>query len=262
MVKTSAMALKKPFSRTWLGIYLRKASAGFTLVEMLVTMTVLSILVAMTLRAKPWYENSLGNGSDQVVGILKLVRLRAMSTTSTYRILPDSANPTQQLKVELTRNGSCQASTTLTSAATTTSRNLDVLDVTGFSSGDAIQVGTDSTNNNIISVNPDTKTLTLGQDLGTAQSINTTVAMLKTWVSDGNFIKNDLILPKEVTMSGKRTDTNTAINWTVCVNSQGFITLYSDTSPISTNLAITLTNSRTNETKIITLYQGGMIDAP
>jgi prepilin-type N-terminal cleavage/methylation domain-containing protein len=252
---------KMTFSRPWFTHYGRKAAAGYTLVELLVTMTVLGVLAAVTLNAKPWYENSLGNGRDQMVGILKLVRLRAMSTTSTYRILPDSANPTRQLKVELTKNGSCQASTNLSAAALTTATSLTVVDNTGFSVGDSIQVGTDAQNNDIISL-PDNSTITLGQALGTDQAANATVTMLKTWVNDSNFMASDLLLPQNITMSGKRTDTNAAINWTVCVNSQGFITLYQNTTPINTNLAIALTNSRTSEVKTVTLYQGGAVDAP
>ena len=99
---------------------------GYTLVELMVACSIVGILSALVVNANPWYQNSLGNSRDQVASLLSTVRLKAMSTTSTYRVRPDPANPTRQLKVEQTRGGSCQASTTLKTAETATDTSLGV----------------------------------------------------------------------------------------------------------------------------------------
>ena len=229
---------------------------GYTLVELLVVCAIIGILAAIVITANPWSENPLKNSRDQVVGILKMARLRAMSTTSTYRVRPDPVNSTKQLKVELTRSGSCDASTTLTTTATTTATTLTVNNTNGFSVGDSIQIGTDATNNNIVSI-PDGQKITLGQALGSAQAVNTSVSLLKNWVNDGNFVTQDLTLTSNITMAGN------VSNWSMCVNSGGGIAFFNGSNPISSGeLAITLTNSKNNETKIITVYQGGAITAP
>ncbi|MEB3312084.1 MAG: hypothetical protein VKJ02_17800 [Snowella sp.] len=243
----------------------KKASilpSGYTLLELLIFCSMLGIFAALVVNAKPWYENPLGNNRDQIVGILKLVRVRAMATTSTYRIRPDPVNPNQKLQVELTKSGSCQAIAQLTAEALATTTELSVTNTNDFAVGDAIQVGTDAQNNNIVSINPDILTLTLGQPLGTDQVENATVVMLKNWVNESLFFPEDLMLASDITMSGKNAATSQPIDWTICVNSRGFITLFDANTTVNANLELTLMNSRTNETQTITVYPGGAISVP
>lgn len=236
--------------------------SGYTLLELLIFCSMLGILAALVVNAKPWYEDPLSNNRDQIVGILKLVRVRAMATTSTYRIRPDPVNPNQKLQVELTKSGSCQAIAQLTTPALATTRELRVTNTNDFVVGDAIQVGTDAQNNNIVSIDSDTSSLRLGQPLGTNQAANATVAMLKNWVNESLFFPEDLMLSSSITMSGKNAATSQPIDWTICVNSRGFITLFDANTTVNANLELTLTNSRTNETQTIMVYPGGAISAP
>lgn len=234
--------------------------SGYTLAELLAVVTIIGILAAMVSIGKSWYENPLADSRDRVTGVLKAVRLRAMSTTSTYRVRPDPANPTTKLKVESAKSGSCDASTTLRTAAASTEQSLNVNSVNGFAIGDKIQVGSDSTNNNIIAVNPDAPSIQIGAALGSIQSVNASVIMLKDWVNESLFVAEDLTLANGVTMAGRAN--SQTVNWSACFNSRGFITFFNDSTTLNADLAIILTNSRGNETKTITVFQGGAIDAP
>ncbi|MFM7577789.1 MAG: prepilin-type cleavage/methylation domain-containing protein, partial [Microcystaceae cyanobacterium] len=147
------------------------------------------ILAAVAIQAKPWFENPLEDNSRKLNNILSTARMRALATTSTYRVRPDP-NDATRLTVEFTKSGNCAASTTLTADATTTTQTLTVASVSGFATGDTVKVGSDSTNNTLVSVDPDTQTLTLGQDLGTSQPANSGVVLLKNWANDGNFSAN------------------------------------------------------------------------
>ncbi len=236
-------------------------SNGFTLVEVLVVCSIIGILSALTMAAKPWYENPLANSRNQIVGIFKTVRLRAMSTSSTYRIRPDPAKPTQKLKVELTKSGSCDAITTLKEEAIGTDQSLKVNKINGFSIGDKIQVGSDSTNNNIIAVNPDAPSIQIGTDLGSTQSVNASVIMLKDWINEAIFVADDLTLNNDVKMSATP-GSQTAAWWSACFSSRGFVTFFNGSTKVNSNLELTLSHSRRNETKTIVVYQGGAIDAP
>jgi len=229
--------------------------SGYTLAELLVVVAIIGILAAMVSIGKSWYENPLANSRDQITGILKSVRLRAMSTTSTYRVRPDPSSPTTKLKVESANSGSCDASTTLRTATVTANQTLDVNSVNGFAIGDRIQVGSDSTNNNIIAVNPDAPSIQIGAALGSAQSANASVTMLKDWVNESLFIAEDLTLANGVTMAGRAN--SQTVNWSACFNSGGFITFFNDSTTLNADLAIILTNSRGNETKTITVFRGG-----
>ena len=230
--------------------------SGYTLAELLVVVAIIGILSAMVSIGKSWYENPLADSRDRVTGVLKAVRLKAMSTTSTYRVRPDPANPSQKLIVESTKSGSCDASTALRTATTASTQTLEVNSVNGFSMGDKIKIGSGSAKD-VLSVNPDAQTLQIGTPIGSIQAVNTPVTMVKTWVNDGIFMSEDLTLKDDITMAGSG-----VTNWSVCVNSQGFITFFDGSNKMNgANLAVVLTNTKTSEANQVTLYPGGAMDS-
>ena len=122
--------------------------------------------------------------------------------------------------------------------------------------GDKIKVGSGSAKD-VLSVNPDAQTLQIGTPIGSIQAANTSVTMVKDWVNDGIFMSEDLILEDNITMAGSG-----VTNWSVCVNSQGFITFFDGSNKMNgTNLALVLTNTKTSQANQVTLYSGGAMDS-
>ncbi len=233
---------------------------GYTLTELLVTMVILGVLSAMAMTLKPWYENPLRDSNDRLTGVIKSARARAISTTSTYRISPDSNKPTQAIQVQRTQSGNCEAATTLSEDIDATDTDLPVASLTGFSVGDKILIGSGTTKYSILSINPDVSALTLGSEVGSVQAEDTSVVLVKDWKNDSMYIAEDLTMKPKITLAGEINGTSTA-NWSMCINSRGFVTIYKDSNPVNNNLELVLTNTQTNEQTEVLIYPGGAIEA-
>ncbi|ACB52887.1 hypothetical protein cce_3539 [Crocosphaera subtropica ATCC 51142] len=230
----------------------KKEDRGYTLLEILATVSIIGILAIIAGPVKSWVENPLANGTNQTVGVLNLIRLRAMSTTSAYRIKPDPLAPTNKLQVQIAKTRGCESSTELTTEATSTDQELTVASTEGLVVGDSIVVGNDRENNEIIATN--SSTITLGEALGTSQEENATVELINNWLNDINFTEEELILPEEITISGDPTD------WTLCFDSRGHANLYDASGVVNSNLTLTLTNSFNQIQSKITIFRGGAVE--
>lgn len=72
---------------------------GFTTIELLIVLGVLAVLFGIAFNDLRPLNNPLQNGASQVSGFLKQMRVRAMATTSAYRIEPATSNPNKVLIV-------------------------------------------------------------------------------------------------------------------------------------------------------------------
>lgn len=69
----------------------RKSYEGFTLIELLIAMAIVGILAALVAANINFGINPLRDTTNRIAGDFKLVRAKAMSQTSTYRVRPASA---------------------------------------------------------------------------------------------------------------------------------------------------------------------------
>ena len=70
-------------------------------------------------------------------------------------------------------------------------------------------------------------------------------------------MSEDLTLKDDITIAGSG-----VTNWSVCVNSQGFVTFFDGSNKMNgANLAVVLTNTKTSQANQVTLYAGGAIDS-
>ncbi|MEL4898057.1 pilus assembly FimT family protein [Crocosphaera sp. Alani8] len=226
---------------------------GFTLVETLAVLSIIGIFAAIAGPVKSWAENPLGNATNQTVGVLNLIRMRAISTTSAYRIKPDPTAPGNKYIVQIAQTRGCESSTELTADAASTDQELTVASTEGLVVGDSIAVGTDKNNNEIIATSA--LTITLGEELGTTQTENATIELMNNWFNDLNFTKENLTLPEKIAMSGNLS------NWALCFDSRGQANLYNGSGVVEDeDLTLTLTNTSDEETSEITVFRGGAIE--
>jgi len=220
---------------------------GFTLAELLVTLAIIGILAAFVGPQLVFANNPLEDGTNQVSGIFKQSRARAMVTTSILRVMPVSAT---QLSVQNARARVCAANTQLQSPALSTDTVLKVVSVAGFAVGDQVTVGSSSISN-VIATNPSTNQITLGQPLGSSQPVNTNVNLSIKWANDSSFSNNDLTLPQSVYF--------TPTNWILCFDSRGLATQYNNSgSIVNQDLNLTLKNSG-GKPSTVQVLQGGAV---
>jgi prepilin-type N-terminal cleavage/methylation domain-containing protein len=210
---------KSPFSQN-LHHNIAPDSAGFTLIELLSVVGLMGVLAVMTGPMLLWANKPLQNGTNQTAGIFKQVRMRAIVTTSTYRVRPycnDAPNNIQfggrtsqtaacsdrdptRIDVQAATTGACTPpATTLTTASAAANGTLSLASVRGFSINDQVQVGTDTTVYQIASVQPLNSRITLSPVLTQAASVGsavTQVADSNRWRYDPNFPKADTTLPQ------------------------------------------------------------------
>lgn len=92
-----ALPVRDCACRRWRG---RRIRAGFTLVEVLIVVSMLGLLMSVAATRFTGLGNDLENATTDTAGFLRQVRARAMSTTSAYRVVIDSDT---QLRTEHAR---------------------------------------------------------------------------------------------------------------------------------------------------------------
>lgn len=236
-------------SRVLLVNVLMENSKGFTMPELLVILAIIGIMSVIAGPQLLFANKPLQNGTNQLVGILKQTRSRAMVTTSIYRVKPTSAT---QLEVKTAQARACAGSTQLTQIANTNDTMLHVASVNSFGVGDQVIVGTSPNSNSVIATDPGTNIITLGQPLGSTQPINADVKLSVNWTSEPSFSNEDLTLPKEIQMN--------PTNWILCFDSRGIANQYNNSGIVNGDLTVTLTDTSGKQSNVNVL-QGGVVSA-
>jgi prepilin-type N-terminal cleavage/methylation domain-containing protein len=251
-----------------------KTSKGFTLIEALVTISIIGVLAALVGPQVLAFNKPLQNGTNQVVGILRQVRMRAIANTTAYRLR--RSNDTSFIVESSTTRG-CGSVTELRLPAIATDTVLRVKSARGFFIGDAIKIGSDETGNNITGTDTTNQTITLGgTGLGSAQAADTSVELIDNWRGGDlvtGFTQDDLTLPQprsavfgsiqqnpseQVRMQFETGSIATNIwdastNWNLCFNSVGTANLVNPTngSPLNQDLRITLQRFNTETSTVL-----------
>lgn len=112
----------------------RAAPAGFTLVEVLIVISIMGILFMIAAPSFRGLSNDLENASAETAGFLRQARTKAITTTSAYRVIFES---TTHLRVEHARR--CDDTTwTADAGVQLYLREGAQLDGTGLTAGDVL----------------------------------------------------------------------------------------------------------------------------
>jgi hypothetical protein len=239
--------------------------------EAVTTIAVLGVLTALGAPLFLGTNKPLQNATDQLEGVFKQVRMRAISTTTAYRVRQTS--PTQ-LVVEAAATRGCEATTALTAPVAAGATLLPVASTRDFTVGDRINVGS-LTNLAITGIDEGLSTITLAP-LANAQPTGASIELTNNW-RQGSLITGitdeDLTLPRARNSQEQiriaRTPTGTPANWSLCFNSRGIANLYNGNGQIIPgNLTLNVFRADSGGTQIpgaptgqITVLQGGSVDS-
>jgi Tfp pilus assembly major pilin PilA len=245
-----------------------QSAGGFTLMEAMTTIAVLGVLVALGAPLFWGVNKPLQNATSQMEGVFKQVRMRAISTTTAYRIRQTS--PTQ-LVVEAAATRGCEATTQLTAAANVGDTQIVVASTRGFAVGDRISVGALS-NLAVTGIDDVNRQITLAP-LPSSLAIGDSIELTNNWQRGAlvtGITDEDLTLPatrnsqEQIRLVNVTTPPNP--NWTLCFNSRGLASLYDTTTgrPLPGNLTLSVLRADVNGNQVnatptgqVTIFQGG-----
>jgi prepilin-type N-terminal cleavage/methylation domain-containing protein len=227
------------------------SALGFTQLELVVAMAILAIFATLATVQMFSVSKPLQNATNQLAGILKQVRMRAIVTTSAHRLRLTTDN--RGFIVERAATRGCGSTALLATDADAGDTLLRLSSVQGFFVDDELRVGTDLVTNNVIAVSPGANTITLGTPLGTNQVASSVVELANNWQSDTlatGFAAADLSLPqpRNPIFGGFNESQTTEVRvvapagWTLCLDSRGVAQQFNIATgqPIPGNLNITL----------------------
>jgi prepilin-type N-terminal cleavage/methylation domain-containing protein len=245
------------------------SATGFTLMEVMVVVAVLGVLAALGAPLFIGVNKPLQNATDRMEGVFRQVRMRAISTTTAYRIRQTS--PTQ-IVVEASTTRGCEASTQLTAPANATDDLLTVGSTRGFSVGDRVNVGSLS-NRNITGIDDSLQTIRLGAPLGAAQVLGAQIELASNWQPGSlttGITTEDLTLPRARNSAERIQLVGNPNNWTMCFDSRGLANLYNPATgrPINGGLTLSVFRADSGGTQVagtptgsITILQGGGVSS-
>jgi prepilin-type N-terminal cleavage/methylation domain-containing protein len=253
------------------------SAAGFTLIEILATVAIIGIVGALTVPALLWASKPLQNATNQTVGIFKQARMRAIATTTAYRI---RATPDQRgFIVEAATTRGCGALTQLAQPVATGDTELVVLSVQGFNVSDRITVGPPLTVYEIVTIDAVNSKIVLGTGLGTGQAAGAFIELSNQWRSGDlrtSFTPEDLTLPQPRSLASGLMQqppdqvvqyTANFPSWGVCFNSRGIATVTDAAGNPLPGGSLTLTLRKFNTTtstpvgtsSAVTILSGGAV---